>query len=96
MKSRVKNSDRRNMTAIVMIAATLLVTSFLSLAAVNNADAAKGNGVKAPAPKAAALTAQEKINRTGTVRPAEGPQKMTLDRNCKRPHAPKSCFPHQH
>ena len=94
MKSRVNSANHRNMAAIKRIAITLLVASLLTSVAINNADAGNGNGVKAP--RAAALTAQEKINRTGTVRPVEGPQKMSLDRKCKGPHRPHSCFPHQH
>jgi hypothetical protein len=96
MKTRTKNSDDRNTTAIKTIGVTMLVASLLTPVAINNADAAKGNSVKAPAPRTAALTAQEKINRTGTVRPVEPPQKMSLDRKCKGPHRPHSCFPHQH
>jgi hypothetical protein len=96
MKSLVQNSDRRNTAVIVTVAVTMLVAGLLSSTAVNTAGAAKGNGVKAPAPRAAALTAQEQINRTGQVRPVERPRDMSLDRKCKGPHAPRSCFPHQH
>lgn len=96
MKSLVSNANRRNITAIMTIAVTLLVASLLSSVAINSADAAKGNGVKAPAPRASALTAQEQIGRNQGVRPVERPQKMSLDRECKGPHVPKRCHRHQH
>lgn len=96
MKSLVQKSNRRNTAAIMTIAVTMLMASVLSSAAVNTADAAKGSGVKAPAPRAAALTAQEQIGRNQGVRPVERPQKMSLDRECKGPHVPKRCHRHQH
>lgn len=96
MKSLVQKSNRHNTAAIIAIGATMLVASVLFSATVNKAEAAKGVNNRAPAPRAAALTAQEQINRTGTVRPVEGPQKMSLDRECKGPHVPKRCHRHQH
>lgn len=92
----VQKSNRRNTAAIMTIAVTLLVASLLTAVAINSADAAKGNGVKAPAPKASALTAQEQIGRNQGVRPVERPQKMSLDRECKGPHVPQRCHRHQH
>jgi hypothetical protein len=96
MKSLMQNSDRRNFAAIMTIAATMLVASLLSPAAVGTAEAAKGNGVKAPAPRAATLTVQEQIGRNQGVRPVERPRDMSLDRECKGPRVPKKCHRHQH
>jgi hypothetical protein len=96
MKSLVQKSNRPNTAAIMTIAVTMLMASLLSSAAVDTADAAKGSGAKAPAPKAVALTAQEQIGRNQGVRPVERPRDMSLDRRCKGPRVPRSCFPHQH
>jgi hypothetical protein len=96
MKSLVQKSNLRNAAATMTIAVTILMASLLSSAAVDTAEAAKGNSAKAPAPKAVALTAQEQIGRNQGVRPVERPRDMSLDRRCKGPRVPKSCFPHQH
>lgn len=95
MKMLIQNPHRRNEAGLGLIAAAILAAGLMLSATVGTAEAAgKSGAAKPPAPRAAALTAQEQIARNQQAVPR--PKKAFNDKTCTGRYRPRSCFPHSH